>query len=734
MITQPQPLILTDTVIQITCANANDGVVRVNTTGGTGSPASFNYAWSPTGPNSPINTALQAGLYSLIVTDANSCTATISARIINPAPLTVTHVATNPRCFGNADASISLNVNGGTPQYSYSWSGTSGGQSVSFLLAGIYAVTVTDDHQCSSIDSITLVDPAALFISGIVTDVSCYGKSDGNIITTGYGGTLPYTYQWHYDSINGSFGPVTKDIVNSPGANLFIIMTDANNCSASFNGNIKHPDSLHISIATTPATCAGQSNGSLLATITGGTIPYQYLWNNFSTDSSQSGLMGGSYNLLVTDSKGCRKSGVADIIQPAPIKLSTSSFSPTCAEYNNGYIVLNVQGGITPYTYNWNTTPAQLTRNLSSLYAGTYSVVVTDSNGCRQTDSVTLTAPLPLSASTATTGPTCAGSMTGAISINAQGGTLPYAYSWNTAPAQTAFEAVKLGAGTYIATITDGHGCQLKDTATITEPSPISITFGVGSSTCANTAQGLAVINATGGTAPYMYALGSMIQANDTFTNLAIGNYVVQVTDVNNCHGTVPLAISAPGTLTVSLTATPDVILASEPIQLNAFTTSDTTITSIIWSPTDSLNFSGCGRADSCTAPIATPSHTMEYIVTVINARGCAVSDTVKVTVSDHPSSFVPAAFSPNGDGLNDRFQFDILGAKTINVQIWNRWGEKVFSDPEQANGVDGTVSKGWDGTFRGHDVEFDTYTYQLDITYFDGHKESKAGTVTIMR
>jgi len=107
-------------------------------------------------------------------------------------------------------------------------------------------------------------------------------------------------------------------------------------------------------------------------------------------------------------------------------------------------------------------------------------------------------------------------------------------------------------------------------------------------------------------------------------------------------------------------------------------------------------------------------------------------TDTVTVTISHEPYVFIPSAFTPNGDGLNDRFEFDILGAVSANVQIWNRWGENVFSNPAQANGMSDT--HGWDGTFKGKNVEYDTYTYQLVVTYFDGHTQNMTGTVVVMR
>jgi gliding motility-associated-like protein len=100
--------------------------------------------------------------------------------------------------------------------------------------------------------------------------------------------------------------------------------------------------------------------------------------------------------------------------------------------------------------------------------------------------------------------------------------------------------------------------------------------------------------------------------------------------------------------------------------------------------------------------------------------------------VTPQPNAFIPTAFTPNGDGLNDRFEFDILGATTINVEVFDRWGKKVFSNSRQPNGLTG--QDGWDGSYEGKQMPLGTYVYQLDITYSDGRREQKTGTLVLMQ
>ena len=730
-ILEPLPLTVTDSIAPVSCTNGNNGAIYITATGGTGA---YTYTWTPAGPNSPNNTGLTAGTYTVTVTDVNRCTASLTIQIANPAPLALTYTLVEPRCNTDRNGSISLIAGGGTPQYSYAWTPAGPNAPVNTnLISGTYQVTVTDSRGCHISDTIVLSEPAPMYVSGIQKNVSCHGNSDGYILPTGYGGTQPYSFQWYLGADTfAPVGPITENITQLPGGDYYLIITDANGCQVPFTRHIREPDSLLVTLSETDLTCAGANSGTVKASVTGGTTPYQYLWNNFTTDTVQTGVGAGIYTVVVTDSNGCHVNRSITVSQPLPITITSIVKNPHCNGSSDGAIMINVQGGRPGYTYSWNTNPVQTTSSITNLTAGVYIVVVTDTNGCSRSDTIILTAPSAMQVNTAVSEPTCSGGSNGFVSLGVTGGSSPYSYNWSTTPAQAGNVASALIAGTYYATITDAHGCVLFDTAVVVSPQPIVVTIGAGSSTCASSAAGIVVVDATGGLAPYSYELGTLTQSSDTFRNLSAGVYTVEVTDMNGCQGTAPVTVSAVGRFTDTLTANPNVILAGEIVQLYANASSDTTIVSYIWYPSDSMNYSACGSASNCDSPTVRPTRTQDYIVTVVNARGCSITDTVHVTVSNQPSMFIPTGFTPNGDGLNDRFEFDILGATTINVQIWDRWGELVYSNPAQANGTNGI--DGWDGTFRGQPVAFDTYTYQFDITYFDGHHQTIAGSIAVIR
>ncbi|MDB5283488.1 MAG: hypothetical protein JWO06_2563, partial [Bacteroidota bacterium] len=155
------------------------------------------------------------------------------------------------------------------------------------------------------------------------------------------------------------------------------------------------------------------------------------------------------------------------------------------------------------------------------------------------------------------------------------------------------------------------------------------------------------------------------------------------------------------------------------------------------WSPiaidsVDVFDYRNCSDTLACPNPYVRPPFTQTFTVLVMNSDSCYASDTVTVYVKNEPNAFIPTAFTPNGDGLNDRFTFDILGAITVEVSVFNRWGQRIYYDAAQPNGMSNDY--GWDGTSKGKADPDDTYVYQLRINYYSGIKKDMSGTITLMR
>jgi gliding motility-associated-like protein len=656
-IIEPTQVKLTIASTNISCFNANDGSINLTVTGGT---PGYTYVWSH-GPITEDVSGLSQATYAVTVKDTKLCSATASALIVNPPSINSIVVVTNPLCNvangSNNAGAINVGVSGGTPGYSYQWSSNANGSTsstVTNLTGGVYVVTITDARSCTKVDSAVVIEPDPIIYNVFTKNVTCKNNRDGFLDITAYGGTVPYSFVW-------SNGNLTEDVGNIPGGNYTVDITDKNGCTAQGFFNVKEPDSLHVSITKTDATCQGANTGSVHAIATGGTLQYSYLWSNFSFDSIQNNIPGGTYSVVVTDSNKCQASATIAVNgQPSNMSVTKSINNPKCFGADNGFISIAVTGGAQPYVYNWNTTPTQ--------------------NG-------------------------------------------------NVATA--------LASGTYILTITDKAGCTINDTTNLTEPLALVVSVnGQNQTTCPNSSDGIVVLSVVGGKAPFVYQYDGFAQSSDTFRGIAPGVHSVLVRDANGCEGTAVSTISASGSINVDLTADKEVILATQPVQLLATAVSDTFIKKYIWTPlSGSFDFSGCSDSTVCNNPIARPHQTTTFVVTVVDERGCSATDTLQIEVGNDKSYFMPTAFTPNADGLNDFFEFDVLGAVSFDVNIWNRWGEKVFSNPNQKNGITQSAANGaWDGTFRGKKVQFDTYTYQIVVKYFDGTTENKAGTITVMQ
>lgn len=269
-------------------------------------------------------------------------------------------------------------------------------------------------------------------------------------------------------------------------------------------------------------------------------------------------------------------------------------------------------------------------------------------------------------------------------------------------------------------------------TATLVDPADIIVQADASGAKCFNTATGAVSTIVSGGFPPYTYLLNGSAQNAGSFTNLPAGDYILLVSDVNGCQGTADFTIASPGEISVDLGVSQQVILTGMETQLVAVATSDTTITNYFWVPDSLINFTGCANPANCPAPYAFPRTTTTFTVFVMNADSCIASDTITVTVLNQPSTFIPSAFTPNGDGLNDYFEFDLLGAENIEISIYNRWGERVYYNAAQPNGI-GNQS-GWNGTVDGKKCPDDTYVYRMNITYWDNIAKEVSGTVTIMK
>ena len=333
-VTEPSVLIAVAGGSDISCFGGNNGTATVTPGGGT---APYTYLWSNGAITQSIS-GLTAGTYSVIITDAHSCTAFASYTVTEPALLVAVASGTNVTCFGSSNGTAIVNVTGGTASYSYAWTGpgafTAATQSISGLVPGTYTVLVTDGHGCTATSNYTVTEPSQITsLSGpffVVTNVSCNGSNNGaiNLTFTAQGGSGAFSYAYAWTG-PGVFTATTEDISSlAPGTyNVIITVTDANGCTASFNGNatITEPPVLNAAVtAITQITCAGSSTGSVTVTATGGTPGYEYKLDAgaFQPTGTFTGLAAGVHTITAKDANGCLKAVTFTITEPANTDIS----------------------------------------------------------------------------------------------------------------------------------------------------------------------------------------------------------------------------------------------------------------------------------------------------------------------------------------------------------------------------------------------------------------------------
>ncbi|MBN4065852.1 gliding motility-associated C-terminal domain-containing protein [Candidatus Amoebophilus asiaticus] len=529
-ITEPSALVVTAGKTDLVCNGDNDGTATATASGGI---PPYTYSWNtiPPQPDSAA-TALTAGPYCVTVSDANGCTVTTCVTLIEPSPISISLIKTDLVCNGDSDGTATASASGSNAPYSYVWNTlpSQTDSAATSLTAGTYCVTVTDVNGCTASACITLNEPTPITFTSSVTNVSCNGGNDGSITVTASGSTPPYVYSWN------TAPPQSDSVATALSAGPYCVtITDANGCTATTCITVAEPPALAIAIAKTDVGCNGGDDGTATATASGGTSPFNYVWNTVppQTDSAATALAIGTYCVTVTDANGCTATACVIISQPSPLTSTITGTNVLCNGDSSGTIDLTPAGGTTVYTYSWSNN--ETTQDIDTISIGTYCVTITDANGCTTTNCFTITEPSILGAFiTSSTDVTCNGGTDGSATVTVFGGTTPYTYFW-TPGSQTTPTATGLSAGPYTVQITDSNGCDTIVAVTINEPDTLSLVISTKDANCLSN-DGEACVTTSGGTPPYTYSWStSPVQTDSCATALFSGSYDVTVTDANGC-------------------------------------------------------------------------------------------------------------------------------------------------------------------------------------------------------
>ncbi|MDO9188064.1 MAG: PKD domain-containing protein [Bacteroidia bacterium] len=587
----------------ISCFGGNDGSATVNITGGM-SP--YTYSWN-TSPAQSTQTAtnLALGTYSVTITNSMGCTSTNPVSITQPTPLALSSSITNVSCSGGNNGSISINATGGTGPYTYLWNNGATTALISNLTAQSYSITVTDSKNCTKTSTYTITEPSTISISLTPTPVSCFNGSNGTANSTVSGGTLPYTYNWS----SGATSPNASGLQAGP---ITLTVTDVAGCFASNSVTIVQPTALIAGTSKTDETCSDLNNGSATAILSGGTPGYTFLWQpGAQTTGTISNLSSGTYTLIAKDLNGCQATTFAVIAQPTPLTINfISQVNVSCFGGNNGSVIANPAGGNGTFTYLWSN--GATTSQISNLSAQTYSVTITDANGCDTINSVVITQPTIVTASTTSTDETCGSLNNGTAKVIASGGTPTYTYLWQPG-LQTTDSIYNLSSGNHTLTVTDSKGCTGVANATITEPSPIAISFTAQTNvSCYAGADGSVTASPAGGTPLYTYLWAPGGATSATTSNLSAGTYSVTITDSKGCFLTNSVVITQPSPLGLETSVTNETCNSLNDGTATVDISGGTPGYTYLWQP-GSLTTLSINNLSSGT-----------YTLTVTDSNGCA--------------------------------------------------------------------------------------------------------------
>ena len=607
-ITQPLQLGGAITNTPALCSGGG-GSATANATGGT---APFSYAWSNGATTQTIN-SLNAGNFSVSITDANGCNISRNTTITQPAGITLTTNATATTC-GASNGTATVTPSGGTAPYTYSWNtipiqttATATG-----LAGGNYTVNVTSANGCNAPATVIVNTGGSVTLGVVTTNASCFGTATGSAIATGTGGVAPYTYLWS----NGNTG---SNATGLAAGNYSVTTTDATGCSAVQSFTINQPNALTATTTIAPFNCS-LVTGSASVNVTGGTIPYSYLWSNGATSAAVSGLANGNYSVTVTDFRGCTIVRNIVINVPQALTGSISATNITCNGAANGNLSASVSGGTSPYTYLWNN--GATTATISNLNVGNYTLTITDANGCAINRTGSITSPTPLQATISALTASCLANSAGA-SVTVSGGTSPYTYVWSNGA--TTANVNGLANGNYSVTTIDAVGCTIVSNVTIFQPASLSVAISGTNVTCNGGNNGAATATITGGTAPFIYNWSNGA-TTASIPSLISGNYTLTVTDAAGCAANNSITITQPAGIQLITNFTPAICGATN--------------------GTAGVNSSGgfapyfysWNSSPIQTTPTAINLSSGVYTVTVTDANGCSNS---------------ASAVIPNTGGLN---------------------------------------------------------------------------------
>jgi trimeric autotransporter adhesin len=608
-------------------------------------PVFQTYAWS-SGPITPSAVVTASGTYTVTVTDLSGCSGTATVSAIVPTLPSVAISGAAPICIGGNTALAAT-----TGFVSYLWSNDDTTPSISLTptSTNTYTVTITDANGCTATSTASVAVNPLPQASILGSTTICNGNATTIAATAGFA-----QYSW-----SGGNGNTTSIAVNTPDT-YTVTVTDANGCSGTASTTLVGSTSLSPSVSVSPYTCNGQLS------LDAGTGFSTYLWSNNLSSASITVTQSNTYTVTVTDLNGCSGTATVAAAIPAPPSVSIAGGAPICVGANT---VLSATTGFANYAWSGS---GDIVANITVAPTAntTYTVTITDTNGCTATTTASVAVnPLP-QASILGSNTICNGNAT---TIAATAGFAQY--SWSGGNGNTTSISVNTP-DTYTVTVTDANGCSGTASTTLVGSTSLSPSVSVSPYTC----NGQLSLDAGTGFSTYQWS-NNLTGSNITVTQS--NTYTVTVTDLNGCSGTATVAAAIPAPPSVSIAGGTPICVGD-----NAALAATTGFVSYLWS-----------NADVTPSISLTPTSTATYTVTITDTNGCTATTTASVAVNPLPQPIISGSTTIcNGNATAisansgfAQYQWSGVGGNTasISVNTPNTYTVTVTD----ANGCTGTTS-----------------------------------------
>lgn len=723
IITTTTTINATSSVTATSCPLSMDGSITVTPTSGT---APYTYSLDGGPPQaSNVFTNVAAGPHTVTFIDAASCTGSVTVNVAaGSTPLAASANATATTCPTLNDGTITVSVTSGTAPYQYRLNGgpPQGSNIFTNVPAGTHTVLITDVFGCTRTLTVNVAMGSSLTSSLNSGNPPCNNVNDGTIIITPTSGTAPFLY-----SLNGGPNQASNTFTGLAPGTYTISFIDVNGCTGTNTTTLTTNTAITSTALLNNPLCNGNNNGSITLSPSGGVAPYTYSIDGGTTyqaSATFNGLTAGSYNFIIRDNLGCVYGFTYSLSEPTTLSASALTNFATCPN-NDGSINVSAGGGTPVYEYSIDNGATYQTSNMfTGLAVGNYNNIrVKDANGCISNTNAVVALNDTMRLSLGPDSTICFGS---SITLVPQTNALTDTFAW-TPKATLNYDTVRTPVATPADTttyyLTAKWGiCERKDTIIVNvlqKPVPDA---GRDTTICYKTNALLvgSASNLSGGVSFAWSPADSLNTPNAASTIARIDTsrkFTLTVTDNYGCNFTV--------TDSVWVTMQPQLVvfagndttaILNRPHQLMASGGSN-----YLWSPAGPLN------NPFIADPLATLSHDTYFSVLVTDAVGCKASDYVFVKVYEGPNYYLPNAFTPNGDGLNDKFIPVPVGIRSTDYfRIFNRYGKLMFETRQWM--------QGWDGTLKGKPAEAGAYVWMIKGIDKNGSVVEMKGTVILMR